>query len=73
MKQVNQKSFQRNTASSPPPPQEAGEIILWDVFQALQDLTDDEDQVLLTMEYMLSRGLVRWAAGGDENELVTLH
>lgn len=44
---------------------------LWDLFQSLQELAPDEETVLLAVDDLLGRGLVRWAQGRPPT--VTLH
>ncbi|RJX30543.1 MAG: hypothetical protein C4525_12500 [Desulfarculus sp.] len=64
----NRLKARRAAPSSPP---EAAPATLWDLFQSLQELTEDQDTVLLAVDDLLSRGLVRWAAARPP--AVTLH
>lgn len=61
------------SGQAPPPGAQAGDATLWDLFQTLQDLTDDEDLVLIAVEDLFSRGLLRWASAGRPNAAATLH
>jgi hypothetical protein len=54
-----------------PPSPQAAPATLWDLFLSLQELTEDQDAVLLAVDDLLSRGLVRWAPARPP--AVTLH
>ena len=71
MTTLHHDSDQTKATPAPQPHLPGEQVTLWDLFQMLQDLTPDEEAVLLAVDDLLARGLVRWAEAPPP--VATLH